>query len=362
MIPIALLGVPIDDVSPEIAVERVMQLVDKNRRAQHCAFIATVNIDFYVQIYKGNEVRAPKLLEVLRRAPLVTADGMPLIWLSQMMGCPLRERVSGASLAPLIAQECAQKGLSLFLLGGEDSVTRRAATRLQQLSPALQIVGIMTPFINVAEPPSLDELARDEIILQELERANPDILYLGLGCPKEQLWYHRVRDRLRVPVCIGLGGTFKFLAGTVSRAPLWMQKSGLEWIYRWMQEPRALTKRYLHDLVEFPKMIGRILPDFFCCYPQGGTAHVSSSNCIQLPEHISATTIPSLIESHSRTNFHECVQFDFTKTRTIDAYGLGFFLTLYRERKSQSFVFIGLSQSLRDFFRRHRVWDLFKES
>jgi N-acetylglucosaminyldiphosphoundecaprenol N-acetyl-beta-D-mannosaminyltransferase len=221
---VTILGVPIDNVTMEETLARIDEFVREGSYHQ----IATANVDFLVHAIDNREYR-----ENLCRCDLVVADGMPVVVASRLLGSPLRERVAGADLVPLLAK----KGYRIFLLGAAPEVCSIAARRMEELGG--KVVGQLSPPIA-----PLAKFDNDSIIA-EIEKADPEILMVALGSPKQELWLQQNRHRLKVPVCIGIGGSLDFLAGTVSRAPEWMQKTGLEWVYRIWAEPRRLAKRYL---------------------------------------------------------------------------------------------------------------------
>jgi N-acetylglucosaminyldiphosphoundecaprenol N-acetyl-beta-D-mannosaminyltransferase len=238
--PIAILGIPIDDLNTEKTLERLDEFVASQRFHQ----VATANTDFLIQALDD-----PELKSILWTADLVVPDGMPIVLASKWLGMALKERVSGADLVPLLAARAAAKGYKIFLLGGRLENTQKARERLLKENPGLQIVGCLSP------PPSHLISMDHEAILAEIEAAAPDILLVAFGNPKQEKWIHLHRERLQVPVCIGVGGTLDFLAGATVRAPEWMQKSGLEWFHRLAHEPKRLWRRYTKDIVQFSKFI-----------------------------------------------------------------------------------------------------------
>jgi N-acetylglucosaminyldiphosphoundecaprenol N-acetyl-beta-D-mannosaminyltransferase len=174
---------------------------------------------------------------------MVVADGMPIVWASRLFGVALRERVAGADMVPELVRLSAEKGYKLFLLGATPAVAEEAERQMQKMSPGVRVVGRLSPPIK-----PLHEFD-DESILAEIERTKPDILLVAFGSPKQEKWINKNRHRLNVPVCIGVGGTLDFLAGTVRRAPMWMQKSGMEWLFRMSVDPHRLIPRYFADAV-----------------------------------------------------------------------------------------------------------------
>jgi N-acetylglucosaminyldiphosphoundecaprenol N-acetyl-beta-D-mannosaminyltransferase len=179
--------------------------------------------------------------EALRGATLVVPDGMPLVWAANLLGEGLRDRVYGPELMLRYNDRCVERGHRVWLYGGRDQGTLVQLTlRLRQLHPGIQIVGGYSP-------PFRDLTAEEEDrLVEQINDARPDVLWVGIGVPKQEKWMARMRERLDVPVMCGVGAAFDFHAGRISMAPAWMQEHGLEWIYRIAQEPRRLLPRYLY--------------------------------------------------------------------------------------------------------------------
>src|SRR5262245_21463659 len=215
--PVVLLGVPFDPMTRKGAVERIEQMVASRR--PH--YVVTANSDFLAQARRDVELR-----RMLLEAHLVLCDGTPLVWVSRLLGNPLPERVAGADLAPLLIELAAVKGYRLFLLGGAEDSCNQAAANLRRQYPKLLVAGHYSP-------PFKDLLEMDhQEITRRIQEAKPDLLLVSFGCPKQEKWMAMHYRSLGVPVCAGVGATIDFLAGKVRRAPLWMQRCGLEWIFR----------------------------------------------------------------------------------------------------------------------------------
>ncbi|MEZ6183725.1 MAG: WecB/TagA/CpsF family glycosyltransferase [Planctomycetota bacterium] len=234
---IELLGVPIDNVSMAEAIDRIVQLA----RTRRGAYVVTPNVDHLVKLQHHQAFR-----EVYDQADLILADGMPLIWASRLVGTPLVEKVSGSDLFVLFAERAAREGLRLFFLGGREGAAEGAAEVLRRRFPGLEVVGTYCPYFGFQDDP--EENAR---IAATVRAADPHVLFVGLGAPKQELWIQAQREALGVPVCIGVGVSFEFVAGMVKRAPKPMQKLGLEWGWRLAMEPRRLWRRYLVEDREF---------------------------------------------------------------------------------------------------------------
>jgi N-acetylglucosaminyldiphosphoundecaprenol N-acetyl-beta-D-mannosaminyltransferase len=229
---VAVLGVPFDNVTMHEAMEVIEEKIDEQGFHQ----VATANVDFVVHAMNDQVLQ-----EVLCSCDLIVPDGMPIVWASRLMGCRLKERVSGIDMVPRLAELAARRGWGMFLLGASEVSSLAAAEALKKRFPKLRIVGRYCPPVS-----DLADMDHEEI-LGRIDRAQPHILLVAMGHPKQEKWLAMHRDRLRVPLCMGVGASLDFLAGVVTRAPLWMQRTGLEWLYRAAQEPKRLAQRYVAD-------------------------------------------------------------------------------------------------------------------
>jgi len=234
-----ILGTPIDDINMGEALDQISTFIADGRMSGKGHQIATINADFVVKSLHDAELR-----RILQEADMATADGMPLVWSARLLGVPIEGRVTGADMVPALAERAAQKGHSIYFLGAAPGIAEKAAKILQQQYPGLQIAGIASPSVEAVQK-------GDQTIIAACKAANPDILLVAFGNPKQEKWIYRHAQELGVPVMIGVGGTFDFIAGVTKRAPRWMQQSGLEWIYRLIQQPSRLWKRYITDLFGF---------------------------------------------------------------------------------------------------------------
>jgi N-acetylglucosaminyldiphosphoundecaprenol N-acetyl-beta-D-mannosaminyltransferase len=238
-----LAGVLIDHLDLPGAVERIGDFLSSGSSHQ----VITVNLDFL-----SIAERDPRFRQTINQADLAVADGMPLVWLSRLRGEPLAERIAGVELVDESCRLAARMGRGAFLLGAAPGVAAAAAQSLVTRHPGLRIAGVYSPPFG---PLPLDE---DERIVQMIREATPDLLFVALGAPRQDLWIRDHLDRLDVPVAMGVGCVLDLLAGTVTRAPSWMQHAGLEWAYRLAREPQRLWRRYLVD--DIP-MLGRLVLD-----------------------------------------------------------------------------------------------------
>lgn len=247
------LGIPVDNLTFEQTLSSIFELIEQYKIDKTPKLVATLNVDFLVNSlgYRFDKPRHPELLNILRKADIVTADGFPIVMLSKLSGFTLKERVTGADLAPSIAQLAADKGKSIYLMGGMGDSAKQAAKLLQKDNPCLRIAGVSAPFVAI-EGEKLSTWDKDDLrTVNHINRSGADILFIGLGNPKQELWFARNKHRLTVPVSIGIGGTFSFITGDIKRAPKWMQQLNMEWIFRMSQDPKRLVKRYATGMVKF---------------------------------------------------------------------------------------------------------------
>jgi len=242
---LVVLGVPVDNMTMEEALDRCDEFVAIGRATGRTHQIATVNADFVV-----NSLHDPELQRILQEADMSTADGMPLVWGSRLLGGSMRGRVTGADMVPALARRASEKGYSIFFLGAREGIAAKAAAILQQRNPGMKIAGVLSP-------PPQPILEMDHAVVDAVKAAQPDILLVAFGNPKQEKWIRMHAHELQVPICIGVGGTFDMIVGVTKRAPAWVQKVGLEWAYRLSQEPRRLAKRYLHDFGYFGYFFAR---------------------------------------------------------------------------------------------------------
>lgn len=235
------LNTQVDNLTMDETLDRIEQLISLNKNA----YVVTPNVDHIVQLERGGE-----LCEVYQEADLILTDGKPLIWISKLYGTPIKEKISGSDLFPLLCQRAAQKGYKMFFLGAAEGVAAKAAENLTAKYPGLQVVGTYSPPFGFEK--NNDELVK---IYDMIKNAQPHILVVGLGCPKQEKFIYNHRDALGVPISLGLGASLDFEAGNIKRAPKWMSDHGLEWLYRAVSEPKRLAKRYIVDAIEIAPIV-----------------------------------------------------------------------------------------------------------
>ncbi|MFO0916469.1 MAG: WecB/TagA/CpsF family glycosyltransferase [Pirellulales bacterium] len=225
-------GVPFSRLN----LAEVLHQIDHLIRRRQPSYFITANVNYAMLTASHRELHA-----VNRRAAFVVCDGMPIVWWSKLMGRALPERVAGSELIYAISKWASIKGYRIFFLGGAPGVARAAADKLTQRYPELQVAGVATPPFRPLAPPE------EAALVDEIRAARPDILFAALGQPKGEIWVARMANQLGVPVSVQLGASFDFVAGGVPRAPLWLQRLGLEWLFRLAQEPQRLSGRYARN-------------------------------------------------------------------------------------------------------------------
>jgi N-acetylglucosaminyldiphosphoundecaprenol N-acetyl-beta-D-mannosaminyltransferase len=226
------LGVGVSLINMDMALERLSNWIkDEDRQ-----YVSVCNVHSVMECRRDETLR-----HIVNAAGMTTPDGMPLVWLSRIAGHRYVSRVYGPDL--MLAEMAASlpAGHSHFLYGGRDGVADRLAATLRSRFPGVRIAGTMTPPVGTA-----DELCNPETA-SRINQAKPDIVWVGVSSPKQEYWMACMRPLLQASVLIGVGAAFDFHTGTVRQAPRWMQRSGLEWLFRLVQEPSRLWRRYLID-------------------------------------------------------------------------------------------------------------------
>ena len=223
---INLLGCPIDCLSMNQTVEQIEQFVKGRNLRQH----VVVNVAKIVEMQKDPELRG-----IVSHCDLINADGMPLVWASRLLGNPLPCRVAGVDLFQELVKLCAEKGYCPFFFGARQWVVEKLVQEFKTKYPDLEVAGYRNGYYSAEEESGIAEIIRD---------SKADMLFVGFSSPMKEKFLKRWMGTMKVPFCMGVGGSFDIIAGRTKRAPAWMQKNGLEWCYRIYQEPRRMWKRY----------------------------------------------------------------------------------------------------------------------
>jgi N-acetylglucosaminyldiphosphoundecaprenol N-acetyl-beta-D-mannosaminyltransferase len=243
---IELLGVAIDPLGMDQAVGQIQAWIAA--REAKCRYVVTPNVNHIVLLQHHAGLQA-----AYARAGLILADGAPVVWASRLLQKPLPGRVAGADLVPALFDAAdEERPTTTFLLGAGPGVAERAAAKIQKRWPGVRVVGTYSPPLGFEQ-----DRAENLRILARIAAAQPEVLVVGLGAPKQELWVHQHHTQIQARVALCAGATIDFLAGEKSRAPVWMRDLGLEWLHRLVSEPRRLAARYVRDAWIFPQIVAR---------------------------------------------------------------------------------------------------------
>jgi N-acetylglucosaminyldiphosphoundecaprenol N-acetyl-beta-D-mannosaminyltransferase len=235
---VSLLGVTIDALTLRQTIAEVDRIIAVGRPLQQCS----VNASKVVLMHKD-----PRLLGIIRACGLVNADGQAVVWASRVFGRPLPERVAGVDLFEALLAHAAARGYSVFLLGATRSVVQATAARAGREHPGLRVAGAHDGYWG----------EDDDEVVREVRASGADILFVAMPSPRKEYWLAERLDDLGVTFAMGVGGSFDVYAGQVDRAPRWMQRLGLEWLFRFAQEPARMWRRYLVGNAEFVLLVAR---------------------------------------------------------------------------------------------------------
>jgi N-acetylglucosaminyldiphosphoundecaprenol N-acetyl-beta-D-mannosaminyltransferase len=236
-------GVPLDPLSVEEVIEAVLARCARPAPPAGGPPLSVFSLNVDMAVKAG---RNPEFRRLLASGSLVTADGMPIVWLGRALGVPVPERVAGSELVPLLCVRCAREGRSVYFLGAAPGVAARAAERLSRRAPGLRVAGVVSPPLGFDRDPA----ALDRVIAGVREAA-PDVVFVALGAPKQERLIVEHGPAMGAKVLLGIGGSLDMAAGDVRRAPELLQRAGAEWLWRLSLEPRRLWRRYLWEDLPF---------------------------------------------------------------------------------------------------------------
>lgn len=236
-----LLNTYVNNVSMEETIAEIEQMIASD--GKH--YIIPINVDVVMKIEKDAYLK-----QIVNEAHMVLVDGKPLIWVSKLHKQAVKAKISGSDLVPLLSETAADKGYRIFILGGKEGVAEQAKSELEKKYPTIQIVGTYAPPFGFEK-----DKAECEKINRKISEGKPDILIVCFGCPKQEKWIYENYQLYDAKVSICAGATVDFLAGNVKRAPKWMSEHGLEWFYRFLQEPKRLFKRYFIDDIKIMGLV-----------------------------------------------------------------------------------------------------------
>jgi N-acetylglucosaminyldiphosphoundecaprenol N-acetyl-beta-D-mannosaminyltransferase len=232
-----MMGCEIDNLTMEETLQTVEGFVARGTPHQH----VVVNVDKLVKAQHDAGLR-----RIINDCALINVDGMPVVWASRLLGKPLKERVAGVDLFDALMHRSAEKGWRVYLLGAREEVVQEVRDRYAARLPHLVFAGVRNGYWKPEE---------EDAVVQQIADARADLLFVAISSPKKEQFLGQHQARMKVPFAMGVGGSFDVAAGKVQRAPVWMQKSGLEWFYRFLQEPRRMFRRYFIEDMAFIGMM-----------------------------------------------------------------------------------------------------------
>jgi N-acetylglucosaminyldiphosphoundecaprenol N-acetyl-beta-D-mannosaminyltransferase len=238
---IEMMGCYVDNLSMEDTLQTIEGFIASGKPHQH----VVVNVDKLVKAQKD-----PELRRIINECALINADGMPVVWASRLLGKPLKERVAGVDLFDALMGRAAEKGWRVFLLGAKEEIVSKVREIYAQRYPQLVFAGHRNGYWKPEQ---------EQQVVDEITAARADLLFVAISSPKKEQFLGAYQAQMRIPFAMGVGGTFDVFAGKVKRAPVWMQKSGLEWFYRFLQEPRRMFRRYFIEDMAFLGMLAKEL-------------------------------------------------------------------------------------------------------
>lgn len=223
----------VNALSMDETIACVETIIEKGTPTQHVVINAA----------KINLMRDdPALTEIVNACPLINADGSSVVWAAKQLGIPLIERVTGCDLFQNLVSIAAEKGYKVYLFGAREEVIQEVKRIFERQYPALQIVGYRNGYFTEEDEPEM---------VNDMAASGADMMFVAFSSPKKEYWVHKYLDRLQIPFVMGVGGSFDIVAGKTKRDPKWMQKIGMEWFYRFAQEPRRMWNRYVVGNAQF---------------------------------------------------------------------------------------------------------------
>ena len=236
-----LLNTYVNNVNMDEAIHAIEDMIASEKKS----YIVAINVDVVMKIENDSYLK-----DITDKADMVLVDGKPLEWIAKWHKRPIKAKISGSDLVPLLCKRATEKGYSLFIIGGKDGIAEKAKQNLERDLPGIRIVGTYAP------PFGFEKDERElKKINEMISNAHPDILIACFGCPKQEKWIYENYQKYDAKVSVCAGATVDFLAGNVNRAPKWMSDHGLEWFYRFLQEPKRMFKRYFVDDIKIIKLI-----------------------------------------------------------------------------------------------------------
>lgn len=230
-----ILNTYVNAISMEETIAEVEKIIKEGKPTQHVVINA-------LKVNLMNENK--ELQRIVNACPLINADGASIVWAAKKLGVPLKERVTGIDLFMNLVKLSAEKGYKIYLFGAKEEVVTKVKDIFEKQYPALKIVGYRNGYFTEADEPE---------IVSNMRESGADMMFVAFSSPKKEFWVNKYLNDLNIPFVMGVGGSFDVIAGVTNRAPKWMRDHGMEWFYRFIQEPRRLWKRYMIGNGKFVK-------------------------------------------------------------------------------------------------------------
>lgn len=227
----------VDALTMEETLEQIQDYIENKQCVQHVVINAGK-----VNLMQNNE----ELTKVINDCPLINADGQSIVWGSKYLGNPLPERVAGIDIFTKLVRLSAEKGYRPYFFGAKEEVVTEVIRKFKEQYPNLEVAGYRNGYFKEEE---------SKVIAEDIRNSNADILFVAFSSPKKEFWIKENMEIMKVPFAMGVGGSFDVIAGKTTRAPKWMQNCGLEWFYRFIQEPRRMFKRYIIGNFKFVELV-----------------------------------------------------------------------------------------------------------
>lgn len=226
-------------------MEETIQTIDSFIQQKKRSYIVAINVDVVIKIEQDAYLK-----RITDQADMVLVDGKPLIWISKLYKRPVKAKISGSDLVPKLCEKAAEKGYTIFIIGGKDGIAEQAKRKLEKQLSGIKIVGTYAPPYGFEK--DKNELDKINHMISDV---HPDLLIGCFGCPKQEKWIYENYKKYDATVSVCAGATVDFLAGNIRRAPGWMSDHGLEWFYRFTQEPKRMFKRYFVDDIKIVSLM-----------------------------------------------------------------------------------------------------------
>lgn len=381
---VCLLGIPMQNLTLEEMLQECLSIIAESEKDRQSHYICPITTNFLADAHSWNyfSVRHPELLKIARESEIAFAKGKFLPILSYLLGSPLKERILLKDLVMQLAQALGIRQKAIFLFGGEEKISKAAAIHMHDHSTSLKIVGISTPVVYVKGEDLIYEPERTGIILEQINEANPDVLAINLGSPKEEIWYERVKKNAKVPLSIGIDNILTHIGQEKPPVPKWIKDFKLEGaFYHFKRIGKILSGKNLFNFLKITYMslplviyhnINRLVYTLF--YRKHSPQDIfkdtflflspyRSIAVIPLPAIIDKNNVSSLFQQIEESKIHDTLVFDFQEVKHIQPEGFGLLVQTWRKmRKEKNDIYgIGINRDIQLLMKVHRVWDFLRE-